>query len=71
MGIFFCPLGVEKGDILAGVMLMQVRGPPASGNQERIAYAQKRKETEPDDGSRKTKKQAGFAFFPDKMKVVR
>lgn len=24
----------------------------------------KRKETEPDDGSRKIKKQAGFAFFP-------
>lgn len=46
---------------------MQVRGPPAFRSQERKAYAEKRKETEPDDGSRKTKKQAGFAFFfPDK-----
>ena len=34
---------------------MQVRGPPAFRSQERKAYAEKRKETEPDDGSRKTK----------------
>lgn len=47
---------------------MGVRGPPGRGSQDKGAYAMKRKEAEPDDGSRKNdKKQTGFAsFFPGK-----
>lgn len=47
---------------------MQVRGPPAFRSQERMSVCEKRKETEPDDGSRKKSRRDLLSFLSKTMK---